>query len=186
MKLKLSLLVIVVFTLLKSTSAQLAYASTLKIGPFSLGLNNVEIEKIIKKKISLKELKLTDTNYEKYVNVVVSDINYQLGFYELYNEEGKQNNTYKLSRIKCVSDNVQTKSGINLGMEKFEVLKKLNSMNISYRFIKNKKYDDNGKPTNKFYELIEIIDSDAGSTLTLEIENEKISAFSLSYESDDC
>jgi hypothetical protein len=186
MKLKITILLLAVFTILKTTNAQKAYASTMKIGPFSLGLKNTEVEKICKKKINISELKLTDSNYEKFIDVVVDDINYQLGFFEVYNDDGKSNKIFQINRIKCVSDNVQTKSGITLGMEKFEVLKKLNSMNISYQFIKNKEYDDNGKRTNKFYELIEIIDNDSGSTLILEIKNEKISAFSLSYQSDDC
>lgn len=186
MKIKLFILFFAIFALLKTTSSQQVFASTIKIGPFSLDMKNAEVDKICGRKISKVELKNSAENFEKMVEVVVDDINYKLRFYEDYNDKGEPNGNYKLTSIKCVSGNIKTKSGITVGMNKYDVLKKLDEMNISFHFYKNKEYDNEGKPKNKFYEMIEIIDSDAYRTLTLEITNDKISGFVLSYQEDGC
>lgn len=186
MKLKLITLLLAVFTLFNTANAQPPYASTMKIGPFSIDMKNEEVDKICGKKIPLALLKESDKDYKKMVDVVVDFVNYSLRFYQEYDKDGKETNSYKVISIKTVSSNITTKSGIAIGMDKFDVLKKLDGMNISYRFYKNREYNDDGKITNNFYETIEIVDSEAYKTLTLEISSGKVSAFVLSNQEDGC
>ena len=186
MKLKIFVLFFTILSLVESVHAQTVFASTLKIGPFSLDMKNDAVDKIIGKKLSKAELKDNTENYEKMIDVNVGGVLYKLDFNNNYNKDGDLVGTYKLAKIKCNDAKVVTKSGIAIGMDKYDVLKKLDGMNIAFRFIKYSEYDNDGKPTNKFKEYIEISDRTAYSVLSLEIENSKITGFEVSYQEDGC
>jgi hypothetical protein len=185
MKLKITILLLSIFAILKTTNAQEAYASTMKIGPFSLDMKDADVNKICEKKISNTQFKNSTENFEKKAKVNVNGIEYKLGFSNSYDKDGNLDGKFNLVRVESKDQKIKTKSGIAIGMDKFEVLKKLDGMNISYLFNKFFKYDD-GNPTNKISEYIEIRDSKTYSTLTLEIENGKISGYVLEFVQDGC
>jgi hypothetical protein len=182
MKQKFLLLAFTTIAFSFTSTAQDIVASTIKIGQFYLGMKHTEIEKISTKKFTTTELKTLSDDYEKTTDVMVNGVKYTLDFYPTYSNEGKLDGTYTLSRVVCADSKVKTKSGITVGMDKFEVLKKLNSMNISFEFNKYTKYDNDGKPTKFFKEYIKINDTQAGKSLTLNIENDKVQSFELYYE----
>jgi hypothetical protein len=186
MKLKITILLLAIFAIFKTTNAQEVYASTMKIGPFSLDMKDADVNKICANKISKTQFKNSAENFEKKVKVTINGIVYKLGFYNNYDKESNLDGTFNLVRVESTDDKIKTKSGIAIGMDKFEVFKKLDGMNISYLFNKFFKYDDDGNPTNKFSEYIEIRDSKTYSTLTLEIENGKISGYVLEFAQDGC
>jgi hypothetical protein len=182
MKQKLLLLLLTTFAFCTITTAQDILASTMKIGSFYLGMKHTEIEKMSSKKFTTTELKTISDDYEKTTYVMVNGVKYTFDFYPTYNDDGKLDGTYTLSKVLCADSKVKTKSGISIGMDKFDVLKKLNTMNISFEFSKYTKYDKDGKPTKYFKEYIRINDTQAGKSLTLNIENDKIQSFELYYE----
>jgi hypothetical protein len=186
MKFKLIILLFTAFTFQNATYAQEAFASTIKLGPFSLDMKNAEVNKICENKITKAEFKNSAESLEKKVKVIVNGIEYKLGFYYNYDKDGNLDGTYNLVKVESTDQKIKTKSGIGIGMDKFDVLKKLNGMNVSYSFNKSLKYDDDGNPTNKFIEYIEIIDNTAHKTLMLKIDKEKISGFELSVQEDGC
>ncbi len=182
MKQKLSLLLLTSFAFCSITTAQDVLASTIKIGSFYLGMKHTEIEKMSTKKFTTTELKTLSDDYEKTTDVMVNGVKYTFDFYPTYTTDAKLDGTYTVSKIICGDSKVKTKSGITIGMNKFEVLKKLNGMSISFEFNKYTKYDNDGKPTKYFKEYIRINDTQAGKSLTLNIENDKVHSFELYYE----
>ena len=163
-------------------SAQDIFASTIKLGPFSLDMKNTDVNKICGKKISASELKKASDEYEKVIEVIVDGIKYNVDFYTATDGNGKEDGTYNVTRIKCSDSRMKTKSGITIGMDKFTVLKKLDEMNVGFDFYKNFKYNNEGNPTTKFIEYIKIYDTKAGKTLTLNVENGKVSSYELYYD----
>ena len=182
MKLKLTLAIFICFTCFNKVFAQELNASTIKLGPFSLDMKNTDVDKICGKKIPIAELKKASEDYEKALTVTVNGVKYSLDFYKNTDGDGKEDGTFTLTKIKCSDGKMKTKSGITVGMEKFAVLKKLDEMNVGFEFYKNLNYDNDGKPTNKFYEYIKIYDTKAGKTLTLNLEVGKVKSFELYYD----
>ena len=182
MKFKFSILIVLFFGFTNSLFSQELTASTLKLGPFSLDMKNTDVDKICGKKITVIELKKASEDYEKALVVTVNGVKYSLDFYKNTDGDGKEDGTFTLTKIKCSDSKMKTKSGIAIGMEKFAVLKKLDEMNVGFEFYKNLNYDNDGKPTNKFYEYIKIYDTKAGKTLTLNLEDGKVKSFELYYD----
>ncbi len=166
--------------------AQDVNASTVRLGPFSINMKATEVEKLSNRKLSLKELKGQDEDYNKMIDVMVDNVIYQLHFYPGYNEQGASDGSYILSRVKCEDKRMKTKSGITIGQNKIDIITQLSGMNISFDFNKYQNYDTDGKPTKLFSEQITIRDTDAGSSLILNISKEKIISFELFLQEGGC
>ncbi len=179
MKMKLILITLCCNIFFNHVSAQEISASTGKIGPFFLEMKQAEIEKICNKKFTINELADVSNNYEKTIEVQVNGVAYAIDFVPYYNDNGEKENSYNLCRVVCKDKNIKTKSGISVGMNKFEVLKKLNTMNIGFEFSKYLRYDNNGIATRTFSEFIKINDAQSGRALTINIVNEVVQSFEL-------
>lgn len=169
-----------------SIQAQDINASTVRLGPFYINMKATEVEKLSNRKLSAKELKEQDENYNKMIDVMVDNVIYQLHFYPGYNDQGISDGSYILSRVICEDKRLKTKSGIAVGQNKIDIIKQLSGMNINFDFSKYLQYDDDGKPTKNFVEQITIRDNDASSVLILNIKNEKIISFELYLQEGGC
>jgi hypothetical protein len=179
-------LVVILCFMFGNLQAQDITASTIKIGPFYIDMNASEVESIILKKLSTKELKASYEDFRKDIIVTVNDAKFKLGFATEYNANGEPNGKYKVSRVHCEDKNVKTKNGIKVGMSKTETMAILDKLKIGYSYYKSLKYSDDGKLTNTFIEYFTIFDEKAGKSLTVDLDNGKVISFSLSYSEDGC
>ncbi len=161
--------------------AQDINASTIRLGPFYIGMKLSELQTVSGRKISKSEMKAVTDDYEKVIEVMFDQAVFEIDFYPGYSENGVETEA-TVSKIVCKDQRVKTKSGITIGANKFDLLRQLSGMNVNFSFNKNKAYDSEGKPTQKFIESFSIMDYDAGSTLTLIIENDKVIAFTIFME----
>jgi hypothetical protein len=166
--------------------AQDITASTIKIGPFYIDMKQSEVESVILKKLSSKDLKVSYEDFNKDIIVTVNSTKFKLGFATEYDDKGEPNGKYRISRVHCEDKNVKTKSGIKVGMAKTEVMTILDRLKIGYSYYKSLKYTNEGKLTNSFIEYFNIFDEKAGKNLTVELKNGEVIAFSLSYAEDGC
>ena len=157
-------------------------ASTMKIGPFSLGMKQTEVEAILLKKIPLADIKNSNENYEKPVSITFNGTTFKLGFMEVFSDKGELTGKYKVNRIICDDKNVKTKSGLVIGMGSMQAFQLLSAMDISFTYNKSLQYDDAGKPLKKYIESIRIYDTKAEGTLQLNIKDGKIATFELGYD----
>lgn len=176
--------ILIVATLLfsKNSTAQDVIASTIKLGPFSLEMKLTEVEKICNKKFSKAELKIPTEEYEKTMTVVANGVKYELRFKDSYNKDGNKDGGFEITGVKSTDSKLKTKSGIAIGMNKYEIIKKLDGMNIGFEYRKYPKYDKDGNTTKAFIETITINDTQAGRSLTLNIKNEKVESFELFFD----
>jgi hypothetical protein len=156
--------------------------TTSKIGPFALGQKLAEVEKIAAKKIDKKLIEKSFTEIRSTIKLTVDSIEYELAFSKEYDNKGNDTKNYIVQSIFCKNQRVKTKSGMALGWNKFDVLKRLESLNTDFEYRKMKKYSDDGKTQTGYYESICIFDGVSGKVLYFTIENNVITEFQISYD----
>jgi hypothetical protein len=166
--------------------AQDNYASTLKLGPFKLGMHLEQAEILINRQISVSEAKLTANDYEKWTKATIAGVTYSIGFSPEYNEDEEAPKKYTIARVKCADPSIKTKSGIAIGMSKLQAFKILDDQKLDYTYTKYTETDDKGNKTGKVHEHITITDDKAGKALSMELKEGKIINFSLEYGGDGC
>ncbi len=150
--------------------------STLKIGPFFVGQKLAEVETLIGKKLNKKEVKTATDDYLKSMKVMYMNAIFDIDFYESVENDLP---TFFIQRVTCSDSRLATKSGIKIGANKFELIKKLDEMGLSFEFSKYGELDDNGKSKGTFTETISIHDYMAGKSLTLTIKNNVVVEFTV-------
>jgi hypothetical protein len=180
-----SLFLVLVFTMLSTSSyAQDVFASTMKIGPFKPGMPQKEVESVLLKKLTANEVKASMDNYEKPMKVVLNNVDFYISFYdETYGDE-KLDRKYAISKVRCNDAKVKTKSGVAIGMTKYEVMKILDKQKIGYNYNINTYENEDKKKVVNEYLLIH--DDKAGTNLQLEFKDGKINNFSVQAASDGC
>jgi hypothetical protein len=182
--LRLSFLFLIFNLIINVINAQDVFASTMKIGPFKPGMLQKEVEAIILKKLTTKELKASVDNYEKNIKVVLNNVVFFIGFFdESYGDEKLERN-YKINKVLCNDPKIRTKSGVMLGMTKFEVMKILDNQKIGYNYTINS-YENEDKKI-LINEFLLIYDDKAGTNLTLEFKNGKVVNFIVQAGGDGC
>jgi hypothetical protein len=161
--------------------AQEVLATTAQIGPFSLNQKLSSVEQILLKKLNKAEVKTSVSEYDKPVKVSINGVAFELSFGEDYDDKGNIKNEYIIKTIKCKSKLVKTKSGIAVGWQKYDVLKKLDGLGTEYEYRKSRKYDNDGKKLATFYEVIMVFDGVSGKNLALELQNGEVVSFELYY-----
>jgi hypothetical protein len=156
--------------------------TTSKLGPFALGQKLAEVEKIIVKKIDKKLIEKSFTEIRSTIKVTVDSIEYELAFSKEYDKNGMDTKGYIVQSIFCKNQRVKTKSGMALGWNKFDVLKRLESLNTDFEYRKLKKYTDDGKTQTGYYESICIFDGSSNKVLYFTIENNVVTEFQISYD----
>ncbi len=176
-----------ILAILGSTTifAQDNYASTLRMGPFKIGMNLEQVELVTQKQIATSEAKITYDNYEKWYSTNIDGVVYKLGFEPVYNEDEAAPTRYTLSRIKCSDVNIKTKSGIAIGMTRAQVLAFLDKLNMTYHYSKFYEVDDQGKKNGTINENFELYD-DSGKMLRMELKNGKVAHFVCEEGGDGC
>jgi hypothetical protein len=163
-----------------SSVAQDILATTAQIGPFILGQKQSAVEQIILKKLDKKLVKQSYENYDKPIKVTINNVPFELSFWQDYDDKGNARDEYVVKSVKCTSKLVKTKSGIGVGWQKYEVLKKLEGLGTEHEYRRNRRYDNDGKKLESFYETITVIDTN-GKTLVLNLENGIVMSFELYY-----
>lgn len=171
----------ILFGVLQNVKAQDVFASTIKLGPFYLGMAQKEVETILLKKFTAKELQASNDNYDKNIKTTLNGIVFNLGFMAQYDEKGEVTKNYQLTRVTCNDSKIKTKSGIAIGTDKLEVFKILDTQKIGYNYNKYFERDEKQKFNGKVNEYIIIYDDQAGKSLQLKLNNGKVVLFSLEY-----
>ncbi len=160
---------------LQAASAQnIVPVSSTGIGDIKLNMHIEQVEKIVGQSIKLKRASLDnyamDTAIVQYKGVTVT--------IEWIAE--KNNETEKLERkvfsLEASHPSLQTRSGITLGSDKFEVVRKLDGMYLTLQ----PDWRMDNKPDKSKYAVIILTDGDNGSILTMYFENNKLTGFCIS------
>jgi hypothetical protein len=183
---KIFLIIVILACINTMIQAQQVFASTIKLGPFYLEMKQKEVESTILRKFTNKELQKSNESYNNNIKVTLNGVIFELGFSEMYNEDTLAPKKYYLTRAKCGDSRIKTKSGIAIGMDKFQILKILDTQKLTYTFSKFSSYDNDGKPNGGFGEGLTIYDEKASRSLHIEFKNGKASVFYLSYGDEGC
>jgi hypothetical protein len=172
--------IIILLCVCANCMAQDIVATTAQIGPFILGQKQTAVEQIILKKLDKKLVKQSYENYDKPIKVSLNGVPFELSFWQDYDEKGNIREDYIVKSIKCNSKQVKTKSGIGVGWQKYEVLKKLEGLGTEHEYRRFRKYDNDGKKLDEYIETITVFDSN-GKNLVLNLENGFVTFFELYY-----
>jgi hypothetical protein len=172
--------IILLSCLYTNAVAQDIVATTAQIGPFILGQKQSAVEQIILKKLDKKLVKQSYENYDTPIQVTLNGVPFELSFLQDYDDKGNMRDDYVVKSVKCNSKKVKTKSGIGVGWQKYEVLKKLEGLGTEHEYRRNRKYDKDGKKLDSFYETITVFDGN-GKNLVLNLENGIVMSFELYY-----
>ncbi|TAD81741.1 MAG: hypothetical protein EAY75_17315 [Bacteroidetes bacterium] len=88
---------------------------------------------------------------------------------------GEERNETAVYSLYCSDARLSTKSGIKSGNDKFEVVKKLDGYNLN--LYPDWRYE--GKADKKRYSVLSLMDGDAGTSLIMYFDNNKLYAFEI-------
>lgn len=183
---KLFLLIIAVIALINVSNGQDIIASTAKIGQLNLKMNNLDVEKVIKKAIPKSDLIKCDTSYYYYIKLKIDSVDYDVRFQKQYDSLGIPLSTYKVFSIKCNSIKVKTKSGLTIGMNKFKAMEILDKTKVLYGYSKSLDYSTETN-SDKLVEKFTFIDNKTYDILMIYLKDGVIESFELTWEiMDEC
>ncbi len=185
MEKKLFLLLVTIVGLTNMSMAQDMVASTAKIGQLNLKMNNLDVEKIIKKPILKSELLKCDTNYGYNIKIKVDSIDYEVRFEKEYDSLGKALSIYKVFSIKCNSNKLKTKSGLAIDMNKFKAMEILDKAKVLYSYSKSLDYSTEVN-SDKLVEKFTFIDNKTYDILMIYLKDGVIESFELTWVMDGC
>lgn len=133
-----------IITIITTGFGQSPVISSVKLGELKLEMSLDSVNKYLDKKVALKKFTVTESILYDTVNAIYKNIPIQLGFTQEYDDENKKTFT-RLCDIYCDDKTIKTKSGIKLGDNKYDIIKKLESSYLSLS--PNKKKE---KPIQQF------------------------------------
>jgi hypothetical protein len=172
-------------TLIYILAIQISFAQTpvftsLRLGDLKLNTPLDSVNKILKSKIKFTYKK--DGYYQSdSANVIYNGLPIKLFFTNYFDESAKKQRIY-LTSIYCDHNLLQTKSGIKLGDNKFEIIKKLdgNELRIS------RDYRDEIKEKNKALSIVTLADYNNNSELIFYFKDHLLYAISIIYIEGGC
>ncbi len=156
--------------------------STLRIGQFKIEQTQEQVESILGNPLPKSQIIKSDTDYNYYVPVTNNGQSFLLRFGKDYNKEEE---AYVLRTVIYKGLDYKTKSGIKVGLTKLDVIKILDDSGMDYSYDRYTEKDDNGKKI-KTHESFRINDNTAGKSLIIEMKNNKVYQFELSYSEEGC
>lgn len=174
---KTAIALLFLFILQQVAGQGVIQVSSAGIGEIKINMTLEQVEKITGQTISLK--KNSEENYAMDTAVVTyKGVQVTIEFLET--TEGENNKPVrKVYGLEASHPSLKTRSGIELGSDKFEIVKKLDGMYLELQ--PHWRYD--GKPDKKKYSLLRLTDGDNGTELLMFFEDNKLTGFKISvYE----
>jgi len=149
--------------------------STVRLGDLKPGLELDSINKFLDVKIKVKPLKKIDETSADSANIVYKGLKVMLVLYKYI--DGKKMTAY-LTNIYSEDANLTTKSGIKMGDNKFDLIKKLDgsTLNVSLNYLK----------ADPKYSMVTLYDNQSGSSLTFYFLNNLLYAFETGSSEEGC
>lgn len=145
------------------------------IGSLKIGMNKAALEKVLGKKISLKNL-LNEEGYADTIKTKYKAIDVTLYIGRWYLDENKQD--IVLSGVWSASTLCKTKSGIAIGDDKIKVI---NVYENNTLYIWPEYEDDTYTKRSKTKSLINISADDSENNIVVHLVNKKVVAFEVVY-----
>jgi hypothetical protein len=144
------------------------------MGALKIGTKKADLEKIIGKKITLKNL-IGDEGYSDTIKTKYKNIDVQLYLIRQYNEE---NPDIVLQGIRITSPLCKTKAGIGIGDDKMKII---NVYENNTLYIWPDYDDDTFTNRSKTKSVITVSADNIENALTFHLTNKKVVAIEISY-----
>jgi transposase len=148
------------------------------IGALKIGLKKDEVEKLIGKKITLKNL-LDKDGYSDTIKAKYKAIDVQVYLEKQYKDDEKYD--IVVSGVRTTSPLCKTASGVSIGSDKMNII----SLYENYSLFVFPEYDDKTNTTSKTRSVINISGDDSGNALILYLTNKKVTAIEVTYSEGD-
>ncbi len=148
--------------------------SSTGIADIKVMMTQAAVEKLIGQPIQFKK-PASENQYLDTAEVTYKGVNLIIEFSDDYiSESGAR--THKVHGIAASHPNLQTRSGITLGSNKFDVIKKLDGMYLSIQ--PDWRYDE--KPDKAKYSIVRLSDGENGTELHMYFEDNILTGFYVS------
>jgi len=168
--------IIILFTMISAKGQPTIPVSSTGIGDIKVNMTLAQVEKTTGQAISLKT-----TSNESYEmdTVLVSNKGIQLTIV-LFNAGEDDNNKpqRKVYSVGSSHPNLQTRSGITLGSDKFDIVKKLDGMYLTLQ----QDWRMEGKPGKEKYTVLMLTDGENGTLLIMYFESNKLTGFQVTLD----
>ena len=165
------LFIIAAFLLPAFIFAQVPPIASTGFGEIKINMPLTALNKLLAKPIKANQAQL-DSNYYDTVNVVYKNTTLQVYLYKTYVDDNNKN-TVAVYGLRTTSADVKTRSGIGLGADKFDVIRKLDGFSLN--LYPDWHYADT--PEKKRYSLVQLNDGENGTILTMYFDNNKLYEF---------
>jgi hypothetical protein len=166
-----------IFLFIVATSlGQNVYISSIKLGELRINVPLDSVNKFLETKIKLKPLKNENDFKFDTINTTYKNVLVRLVFQNYYNPETKKQ-VINLTQIYTNDRKILTKSGIKIGDNKFDIVKKLDGsyLNLSPDL-------DKGKP----YSILVLSDINSSTLMTFYFMDNLLYAISVDIEEGGC
>ncbi len=147
------------------SSFAFSQVSTTRINDIKLGMKQSELEKVINKKIKIP---LDEYGNPSNFKLAHNGVTYTLYFWQIEND-------FQVGSITANDSSLKTLSGIKKGSTLDELWSKYKNYNIKIY----QGWEDDSASKRQRYFIVE--DYDAGSALSIELNDNKVVGFSVSY-----
>ncbi len=148
------------------------------IGSLKIGLKKDEVEKLIGKKITLKNL-LDKDGYSDTIKAKYKAIDVQIYLEKQYKDDEKYD--IVVSGVRTTSSLCKTASGVGIGSDKMNII----GLYENYSLFVFPEYDDKTNTTSKTRSVINISGDDSGNSIILYLTNKKVMAIEITYSEGD-
>ncbi len=155
------------------------YLVTMKgIGTLKIGMMKDDLEKLIGKKIALKNL-LDKDGYADTIRAKYKSIDVQLYIEKQYKDNDKYD--IVLSGVRTTSTLCKTANGLGIGSDKMKIIG-LYDNNPIYAY---PEYNENSSTPSKTRSVVNVSDYDTGNAIVFYLTNKKVVAIEITYSEGD-
>ena len=170
------IIILLLFTMQSGWGQGTIPVSSTGVGDIKINMTQQQVEKVTGKAISLKttsgESYEMDTILVNYKEIPVTILFYTVG--------GDETNKplKKVYSITASHPSLQTRSGFTLGSDKFDIVKKLDGMNLTLQ----PDWNMQTKPDKAKYSVLMLTDGENGTMLIMYFENNKLTGFQVTID----
>jgi hypothetical protein len=150
------------------------------IGPLRIGMSKADVEKILGKKLTLKNLLNKDEGYADTLKVKYKNADLQIYFEKQYVDEN--NYDIVLQGMRTSSPLCKTKIGIGIGDDKMKII---NAYEYNTLYLSQEFEDDTYTKRSKTRSMISIYSDDSGNSIVLYLVNKKVVTIEVTYSEAD-